>query len=196
MESTAKQAVRREIGLRPSAGGVTLVSVLIRQEIPADRERIFAVHNAAFATTDGSVAYEATLVDDLRAAGDVIDGLSLVAEVDGTVVGHVVGSRAHIGAEPTVGLGPLGVLPADQGNGVGSALVHAVLAAADALGLPEAILLGDPGYYRRFGFQLAMPLGVIPPNSTWTKHFQIRTLANWTARRQGMFRYAPAFGDA
>jgi putative acetyltransferase len=183
-----------KFGLRASAAAVTLVLVLIRREVAADREAIFAVHNAAFATTDGSVAYEAMLVDNLRAAGDVIAGLSLVAEVDGWVVGHVVGSRGHIGPEPSVGLGPLGVLPGHQGTGVGSALMHAVLAAADALDSPAVVLLGDPGYYRRFGFHPARTLGVIPPDPSWIEHFQIRTLAGWTGRTRGTFGYAPAFG--
>jgi putative acetyltransferase len=170
-----------------------LVLVLIRRETPADQHAVHAVHNAAFATGDGSVAYEATLVDDLRAAGDVIAALSLVAEVDGEIVGHVLGSRAHIGDHPSLGLGPLGVLPPHQRTGVGSALMHAVLGAADALDLPEAILLGDTGYYRRFGFRPAQSLGVIAPDPGWGQHFQIRTLTRWNGTR-GAFRYAPAFG--
>lgn len=167
--------------------------VLIRQETSADRRSIFALHNAAFPTADGSVAAEARLVDELHAAGDVVTGLSLVAEIDGDVVGHVLGSRAHIDEHPSLGLGPLGVLPSHQHRGVGSALMHAVLAAADALGSPAAVLLGDPTYYRRFGFQLAQPLGVLPPNPGWAQHFQIRTLTTWTGRTPGVFRYALAF---
>jgi putative acetyltransferase len=167
--------------------------VLVRREIPQDREAIFAVHAAAFAPADGSLAPEATLVDALRDAGDVIPPLSLVAEVDGRVVGHVVGSRARIEQHPSLGVGPLGVLPAYQRRGVGSALMHAVMAAADALGHPAVMLLGDPGYYHRFGFQLAEPLGVLPPDPAWTPHFQIRLLTGWTGHTLGTFHYAPAF---
>lgn len=168
--------------------------MLIRRETPADRRAIHAVHNAAFATEDGSISYEATLVDNLRAAGDVIAALSLVTEIDGQVVGHVLGSRAHIDEHLSLGLGPLGVVPSHQKRGVGSALMHAVLAAADALDSPEAVLLGDPGYYQRFGFQPAQPLGVIPPDQDWAQHFQIRTLTRWNDETKGTFRYAPAFG--
>lgn len=167
--------------------------MLIRRETSSDRRAIFDIHNAAFATEDGSPTYEATLVDDLRAAGDVIAGLSLVAEFDGVVVGHVLGSRAHIGEFHTLALGPLAVLPRYQGRGAGTALVHAVLGAADALNLPEAVLLGDPRYYRRFGFRSAADLGVVPPEPQWAEHFQVRTLAAWDARRSGRFRYADAF---
>jgi putative acetyltransferase len=175
-----------------------LVAVLIRRERPSDRRDIFAIHAAAFATdesaNDGTVAYEAALVDDLRAAGDAIPGLSLVAEIDGAVVGHVLGSRAHIDDQPSAGLAPLAVHPEHQGHGVGSALMHAVLGAADALDLPEVVLLGDPGYYRRFGFHIADQLGIIAPVPDWKPHFQIRPLHTWTGRRRGTFYYSPAFG--
>jgi putative acetyltransferase len=116
-----------------------------------------------------------------------------VAEMDGTVVGHVLGSRAHLEGLPSLGLAPLGVLPEYQGCGAGSALMHAVLGAADALDLPEPILLGDPPYYARFGFELAHLRGVHPPQPEWAEHFQIRTLSTWTDARRGSFRYAPAF---
>ena len=168
--------------------------MLIRRETPSDHQAVFGVHNAAFATADGTSAHEATLVEDLRAAGDIIAPLSLVAELDGHVVGHVLGSLAHIDNRPSVGLAPLGVLPGEQNKGVGSALMHAVLAAADALNLPEAVLLGDAAYYRRFGFRPAQQLGISPPDPEWGQHFQIRTLANFSAERTGPFHYAPAFG--
>jgi putative acetyltransferase len=170
-----------------------LTVVLIRRETPLDQQAIFAVHNAAFATSDGTDAYEATLVDELRAAGDAIAALSFVAELDGQVVGHVLGSHARIGEHPTLALGPLGVLPSQQRIGVGSALVHTVLGASDALDYSAAVLLGDHRYYRRFGFELAEPLGVIAPDPTWAPHFQIRTLSSWTGQTRGAFRYAPAF---
>jgi putative acetyltransferase len=160
----------------------------IRRERPADAAAIREIHEAAF----GRRA-EAVLVDRLRADGDVIPALSLVAELDGAVAGHVLGSRARLGELASVGLGPLGVLPERQRAGVGTALVYAFLAAADALELPEVVLLGDPAYYRRFGFELARPLGVTPPVPEWEPHFQLRRLARWSAQRAGAFRYAPAF---
>lgn len=170
-----------------------MLGVLIRRETPNDHAAVHAVHNAAFATEDGSTASEATLVDDLRAAGDVIPALSLVAERDGVVVGHVLGSRAQLNGAASVGLAPLGVLPRLQGTGIGSALMHAVLAATDALDFPEAVLLGDTGYYRRFGFRPAEPLGIKAPDPTWADHFQVRTLQAWNDQ-SGNFQYAPAFG--
>jgi putative acetyltransferase len=179
--------------LRRRTSTVNADAVLIRREIPSDQRAILDVHSAAFATSDGSIAVEALLVDQLRQDGDAIDPLSLVAEADGHVVGHVTCSRANVDGRPSLGLGPLGVLPGFQHRGVGSALMHAVLAAADALDSPAVFLLGDPAYYRRFGFELAHPLGVLPPDPHWTQHFQVRTLSNWTADVRGTFHYAPAF---
>jgi putative acetyltransferase len=162
--------------------------MLIRREMPSDAQAVHHVHEAAFGRE-----LEARIADDLRAAGDARPALSLVAEIDGAVAGHVVCSDARIGDLPSVGLGPVSVLPAHQGRGVGTALLHAVLGAADALDLPEIVLLGSPAFYRRFGFQPAQPLRVLPPDPAWAEHFQIRTLTAWTPGRKGAFRYAPAF---
>lgn len=160
--------------------------------MPADRDAIVAVHAAAFAAPDGATAAEARLVAELDDAGDTVAPLSLVAELAGQVVGHVLCSRAHIDGHPSLGLAPLGVMPDFQGRGVGSALMHAVVAAADAMDQPAVVLLGDARYYRRFGFQLAQPLGVLPTNPEWIPHLHIRVLTAWAGTR-GVFHYAPAF---
>ncbi|WP_265445403.1 GNAT family N-acetyltransferase [Flexivirga meconopsidis] len=164
--------------------------MLIRRELPADESALRAIHDAAFGA-DQSV--ESRIVDDLRGAGDVIPQLSLVAELEGRPIGHVLISRAKLGDDKSLGLGPLGVLPDAQRQGVGAALMHAVLAAADAMGYPEVVLLGNPSYYSRFGFRLAGELGIEPPVVQWAPHFQVRTLAAWDDRRRGSFSYAPAF---
>jgi putative acetyltransferase len=96
-------------------------------------------------------------------------------------------------APASVGLGPLGVLPTYQRRGMGQALIHGVLAAADALDEPAVVLLGDPGYYRRFGFQAAQPLGILPTDPSWAEHFQVRPLNAWDGSLRGTFRYAKAF---
>lgn len=129
------------------------------------------------------------LIDD----GDVIDELSLVALGDGVPIGHVICSRASVGSHPVVALGPIGVLPAQQGAGVGSALVHAALAAADGRQEPLVALLGSTGYYGRFGFVAAARLGITAPDPEWGDSFQVRTLATYDSSIIGPFRYAPAF---
>ena len=150
-----------------------------------------AVHSAAFG--GGVDVVEARLVDDLRADEDVIAALSIVVILDGEVVGHVIGSRASIADRPSIGLGPLGVIPAYQRRGVGHALMHAVVAAADAMDEPAVALLGDPAYYRRFGFVAGATLWVFPPVPEWGRHFQVRALTGWDGSLHGTFRYAQAF---
>ncbi|MEW2501541.1 GNAT family N-acetyltransferase [Amycolatopsis sp. CA-161197] len=169
--------------------------MLIRRAVRADETAIRAVHTAAFAQPGLTTVPEALLVDGLRADGDLIPELSLVAERDGQVVGHVCSSPAKLGQDhrSAVGLGPLGVLPEFHRGGVGSALVHTTLGAADALGFGLVVLLGDPGYYGRFGFVLAEQLGITPPVPEWARHFQARALTAHQPENRGAFSYAPAF---
>jgi putative acetyltransferase len=122
-----------------------------------------------------------------------VPALSLVAEVDGEVVGHVVCTRGSVGGAPALGLGPLSVLPARQRAGVGSALVHTALGVADGLGEPLVALLGDPAYYARFGFRPAADLGITPPVAEWVPYFQVRTLSAYHPDLRGEFHYAAPF---
>ncbi|MFG1840695.1 GNAT family N-acetyltransferase [Micromonospora sp. NPDC049175] len=182
--------------------------MLIRRETPADIDAIRAVHAAAFAkaTGDGAAApatpaqatpVEAFLVDSLRADEGWLPAYSLVAtDSDGRVVGHVVATRARVADDPVaVGLGPLGVLPEWQRRGVGSALMHAVLGAADARDEPLVVLLGHPGYYPRFGFRPAVELGVTPPQPWGPQYFMARPMNAWRDSIRGEFRYARPFED-
>ena len=166
----------------------------MRRERRSDWVAISAVHTSAFAGNAGLPA-EVALVDALRADRDAIPALSLVAEsANGDIVGHVMCSWGHLDERPSLGLGPLGVLPLHQRSGIGDALMHAVLGAADALEAPEMFVLGDPRYYSRFGFTLAAPIGLLPSEPAWSEHFQVRRLAAWDPSTRGTFRYAAAFG--
>jgi putative acetyltransferase len=138
---------------------------------------------------------EAILVDALIDAGDVVPALSLVAVRGGELVGHVMCSNATVGDHPVVGLGPIGVLPEHQRQGVGDALMHAVVAAADALELPLVGLLGSTEYYPRYGFVPGTRLGIEAPDPAWGDHFQVRTLTTYRPGIVGRFRYAPAFEE-
>lgn len=171
--------------------------MLIRRETPDDVDAIDAVHRAAFATvaSEGDTP-EALLVRRLRVDRGWVAELSLVAEDSaGAVVGHVVGTVGAIDATPVLGIGPLGVLPTHQGRGVGSALMHAVLAAADARDHPVVVLLGSVEYYRRFGFVAASTIGIVAPEVDWGDHFQARRLSTWNAAPTGRFRYATPFEE-
>ncbi|WP_244247078.1 GNAT family N-acetyltransferase [Nocardioides euryhalodurans] len=173
---------------------------MIRRELPDDLEPIRAVTAAAFRGAEhsappvepGGDPGEATLVSWLREDPGWVPELSLVAVEDGSVVGHVVATRARVDDRPALGLGPLSVHPRRQGAGVGTALMHAVLGAADALGEPLVALLGDPAYYRRFGFVPAQSAGVVAPDASWGDYFQVRTLTSYDGEA-GRFHYAAPF---
>ena len=174
--------------------------MIIRRERPADHAAVHRVHTDAFrppGDARGGDVVEARLVDELREDAGFLPHLSLVAVEDGAdgedVVGHVIATRGWL--EPlgsaALGLGPLGVRPRDQGRGVGTALVHALLAVAEAADERLVALLGAPGYYRRFGFVRSTDLGVVPPDPRWVEHFQARRLGG--PPQQGTFRYAEPF---
>jgi putative acetyltransferase len=162
--------------------------VLIKREGVGDAAAIRAITAAAFARPA-----EAVLVDELRASEAWIPALSLVAVESGDVTGHVLGTRGHVGDAPVLALGPLAVRPDRQRAGVGSALMHAVLGAGDALGEPLVVLLGDPGYYGRFGFRLSEEYQITPPVPGWRPHFQVRLLTAYRPAVRGPFRYAEPF---
>ena len=170
--------------------------MLIRRETECDADVIRAITTAAFASRQppGQIPPEAGLIDELRAGSAWLPALSLVAVTPaGEAIGHVLGTRGHVGQDPVLALGPLAVRPDCQRHGVGSALMHAVLGAADALGEPLVALLGDPAYYRRFGFELSTVYQITPPRPEWQPHFQVRALSGYQPGLRGMFTYPEPF---
>ncbi|MGY1671263.1 GNAT family N-acetyltransferase [Geodermatophilus sp. SYSU D00710] len=162
--------------------------MIVRRERPAEHAAVAALHRAAFPTDA-----EARLVGELREDAGFLPHLSLVAVDGDDVVGHVIGTRGWIeplGA-PALGLGPIGVRPERQRRGVGTVLVHALVAVAEAAGESVVALLGDPAYYSRAGFVRASDLGIEPPDPAWGGHFQARRLAG--PEQRGTFRYAEPF---
>ena len=170
--------------------------MLIRREQADDVGAVREVVRAAFARPEvaGQLPVEAALLDELRADEGWLPALSLVAvePVDEQVIGHVVCTRGSVGGSAVLGLGPLAVRPDRQGRGEGQALMHAVLGAADALGEPLVALLGEPGYYRRFGFRPAAQYGITAPDRQWGDYFQVRTLSAYRPT-PGTFTYAAPF---
>ncbi|WP_040337774.1 GNAT family N-acetyltransferase [Candidatus Blastococcus massiliensis] len=175
--------------------------MIVRRERPADSGAVRALHQAAFARDPATGrkrapadVVEAPLVDELREDPGFLPHLSLVAVSDDAIVGHVIATRGWIEphGSPALGLGPLGVLPAVQRQGVGTVLVHALLAVAEACDEPLVALLGDPAYYGRFGFRASADLGITAPDPRWGEHFQARLLTG-PVPAPGTFRYAEPF---
>ncbi len=158
----------------------------IREELPTDREQIHAVNEAAFGRPD-----EADLVDNLRTESAVL--LSLVAEVDDRVVGHILFSRMSIEKINAVALAPMSVLPGHQNRQIGSELVRRGLDELRNRGERIVIVLGHEHYYPRFGFscEKARPLSSpFPPEAYMALELEAGALDGIT----GCVKYARAFG--
>lgn len=168
--------------------------MIVRRERPGDQAQSRRVQSAAFDKGDGEPV-EATLLDELRVCDGWLPALSWVAEISGQIVGHNVCTRGYVGTVSCVGLGPIGVAPDVQKSGVGSALMHAMIGAADAVGEPLIALLGNPAYYSQFGFVASSDLGVEPPDLAWGAYFQVLPLTSWRDSISGPFRYSAPFDE-
>lgn len=160
----------------------------IRHERPHDISTITALTAAAFASQEHSSHTEQFIVNALRRSQQLT--ISLVAVLDEDIVGHVAASPVTIssGAQGWFGIGPISVWPDRQGQGIGSALMQAALAELQQLGAMGCVVLGDPGYYSRFGFAVhaGLELPGVPP-----QYFQ--ALSFGTALPQGTVQYHAAF---
>ncbi len=127
--------------------------IIIRSETDADASAISEVTVAAFKTLEISNHTEQFIVLALRAAGAL--AVSLVAEMDGRVIGHIAFSPVALsdGGQDWYGLGPVSVLPAHQRQGVGKALIREGLARLRDLHAEGCCLVGHPDYYKKFGFK-------------------------------------------
>ena len=166
---------------------------LIRAELPQDRLAVYRVHVAAFG---GEI--EARLVDLLRERRKSV--VSLVAEVEGEVVGHIMFSLVTLDqmqqGSQWVGLAPVGVLPNFQNRRIGAALINEGLAECTRRKYAVVVLLGDPRYYSRFGFMHAADFGLTceynEPDAFQVLELKPGALVNV----RGLVRYAQEFNEA
>ena len=165
------------------------MNATVREAEPTDAAAIRAVHCAAFPTSA-----EADLVEALARDGDAV--ISLIAERDTAIVGHILLSRMAVSGDghPYRGLGlaPVAVLPGAQRNGIGSALIRAALGRAVETGEALVFVLGDPVYYRRFGFSVQSATPFASPYAG--PHLTaLRLREDVELPRAGRADHAPAF---
>lgn len=162
----------------------------IRDETTLDVEAITALTEAAFRDALHTSHAEQHVVNALRRAGQLT--LSLVAEQDGEVVGHVAISPVTVsdGTPGWYGLGPISVLPGLQGRNIGASLMHAAMDGLRARGAAGCVVLGEPAYYTRFGFHAVPGLVYpgVPPGCFMALPFG-------RALPRGTVSYHPAFGS-
>jgi putative acetyltransferase len=166
------------------------MNIKIRTETTADIPAIEAVTTSAFLNAPHTSHTEQFIVSALRKAGLLT--ISLVADAAGTVIGHVAVSPVAIsdGASGWFGLGPISVVPEHQRVGVGSRLMHEALRILRERGAAGCVLLGEPGYYGRFGFQVDpnLILPDVPP-----EYFQ--AISFDSSRPHGTVSYHDSFNN-
>jgi len=165
-----------------------MTKLTIRTEAPGDLSSIDEIHREAFESDPHSRHDEAAIVRALRTSGQLT--ISLVAEQEGEVVGHIAISPVAIadGTRDWYGLGPLAVVPKHQGCGIGQRLVRETLQRLHDSGAAGCVLLGDPEFYARFGFKpnAALLLPGVSPG-----YFQSQWFAG--AAPQGVVTYHESF---
>jgi putative acetyltransferase len=164
----------------------------IRPARHGDTEAILSVVARAFSDDSRDAREELAIVRRTWARCPPPSLIELVADDAGAVVGHVQAAPGRLDGRAAVvaGVAPVCVAPAHQGRGTGSALVRAVIAEAATRDWPALVLLGDPAFYGRFGFQPAAPLGLTyAPVRADDPHFQAYLLGRDTAVRPGVFSY-------
>jgi putative acetyltransferase len=161
--------------------------VSVHPERPGDAAAVHAVHAASFPTD-----LEARLVDLLRAAGRL--RVSLVAEVDGAIVGHIAFSPVTAASGAVgAGLAPVAVAAPHRRQGIAAALVQAGLEACRAAGFGWAVVLGEPAYYSRFGFRPADEFGLADEYGGGPAFQAIELVPGAMPVGAGLVRYAPEF---
>ena len=161
----------------------------IRPERPGDADGIRAVHTSAFPTDA-----EARLVE--RISENAAARVSLVAEVDGHIVGHIVFSQVTINGQAAagaLGLAPVAVLPEHQRQGIGGELIRAGLRACRELSCGFVVLLGHPEYYPRFGFQRASRFGLTNEYGADEAFMVLELQPGAIPPRGGLVRYGSEF---
>lgn len=168
--------------------------MIIRQEQASDTAAVDELIKQAFAPLPYSDHQEHLLVKQLRQSKAFIPELSLVAELEGQVVGHILFTKVQVNQTTVLALAPLAVHPDYQNQGIGSALVNKGHQLARTLQFPCSIVLGDPNYYSRFGYQPAEKWGIVPPFDVPSDHFMGIMLTRTTPQLQGTLTYSKAFG--
>lgn len=168
--------------------------MVIRQEEAKDHSAVYSLVKRAFETAEQADGNEHDLVNELRKGKAYIPELSLVAETDGTVVGHIMFTKAEVGDDTVLALAPLSVLPEYQRQGVGTALIQEGHRIARELGYGYSIVLGSENYYPRTGYLPADTFGIQAPFDVPRENFMAYRLNDSAPALCGTLRYAEEFG--
>jgi putative acetyltransferase len=169
------------------------MKILIRPEVKSDYPSITQVNDMAFGQEN-----EGLLIESLRKRTEFMHELSLVALIEGQLVGHILFYPVLIAASsishPTLSLSPMSVMPEIQSMGIGSSLIEAGFHKAVELGFHSVVVLGHKEYYPRFGFQLASQWKIKSPFDVPDEYSMAKELTEGALHGvEGIIQYPPEF---
>lgn len=167
--------------------------VEIRKEIKDDYGAVFNLIKSAFENAEHTDNDEHNLVDRLRKSRAFIPELSLVAEFEGKIVGHILFTKVKVNKTIQLALAPVAVLPKYQGRGIGEKLILKGHSIAKKMGYEYSILLGHPTYYPKFGYVNAANFGIKPPFEVPEGTFMAINLCGEKTILNGVVEYAKEF---
>lgn len=168
--------------------------MLIRQEEMNDYKEVYNLITEAFATAEHTDGNEQDLVVALRKGDAFIPELSLVAEVDNELIGHIMFTKAKVGNDIVLVLAPLSIKPQYQKQGIGTALINEGHKIAKALGFQYSLVLGSETYYPRVGYIPANQIGIEVPQGIPAENFMAIQLQEEAKKMSGSVIYAKEFG--
>lgn len=168
--------------------------MFIRNENKNDFDNIYNLVKNAFKIAEHSDGNEQDLVEALRNGDSFIPELSLVAEIDGEIVGHIMFTRAKVGDDIVLVLAPLSIMPEFQKQGIGTALIKEGHKIAKEIGYEYSLVLESENYYPQFGYIPAEKLGVTVPDGMPSINFMIIKLQENANALNGGVTYAKEFG--
>lgn len=168
--------------------------MLIRQETSKDYNTVYNLVKEAFIAAEHSDGTEQDLVTALRAGDAFVPELSLIAEIDGKMVGHILFTKAKVGSDTVLVLAPLSVLPEFQKQGIGTALIQEGHKIAREMGYQYALVLGSDTYYPRLGYLPAVQFGIEIPDGMPSANFMAIKLQENAKPINGAVTYAKEFG--
>lgn len=172
-------------------------NLIIRQEQKDDHVQVYNVVKNAFENDEHSNKDEQNLVERLRKAQEFVPELSLVAELDGNVVGHILFTEVKVGGKTALALAPVSVEPRYQSMGIGSMLITKGHEIAKSLGYSLIVLLGHEKYYPRFGYVKASGYDIKAPFEVPDENFMVLELKeNALSEFKGIVEYSSKFFEA
>lgn len=168
--------------------------IIIRRETEKDYSRIYYVIKKAFQYAPHSNGSEQDLAESLRKSDAYIPELSLAAETDKIIVGHIMFTKVTVGEKTEAALAPLSVIPEYQRRGIGSAMIKEGHRIAQNMGYDYSIVLGSDKYYSRFGYVPAINYLIKAPFDVPSKNYMAYKLRKDAPMISGTVKYAKEFG--